>query len=70
MAGYSSLDNGNIHGFIWNASNGVAVLTIPTNHPNTFSLEPTCMSDDGATMYGQLTEGGGWVGFRYNNTTG
>jgi probable HAF family extracellular repeat protein len=70
VAGYSSLDNGNIHGFIWNASNGVAVLTIPTNHPNTFSLEPTCMSDDGTTMYGQLTEGGGWVGFRYNTTTG
>jgi len=70
VAGYSSLDNGNINGFIWNASNGVAVLAIPTNHPNTFYLEPACMSDDGTTLYGRLTEGGGWVGFRYNTTTG
>jgi probable HAF family extracellular repeat protein len=70
VAGYSSLDNGNINGFIWTASNGVAVLTIPTNHPNTFYLEPTCMSDDGTTLFGQLTEGGGWVGFRYNTKTG
>jgi hypothetical protein len=70
VAGYSLLDNGNQNGFIWNASNGVAVLAIPTNHPNTFYLEPTCMSDDGTAMYGQLTEGGGWMGFRYNSTTG
>ncbi len=70
VAGYSSLDNGNHSGFIWNASNGVTVLAIPTNHPNTVYLEPTCMSDDGTTMYGRLTEGGGWVGFRYNTTTG
>ena len=69
VAGYSSLDNGNINGFIW-TSNGVTVLAIPTNHPNTFYLEPACMSDDGATLYGRLTEGGGWVGFRYNTTAG
>jgi len=70
VAGYSALDNGTINGFIWNASNGVAVLAIPTNHPNAFSLEPTCLSDDGTTVFGRLTEGGGWVGFRYNTTTG
>ena len=70
VAGYSSLDDGNQNGFIWNATNGAAVLSIPTNHPNTYSLQPTCMSDDGTIIYGQLTEGGGWVGFRYNNTTG
>ena len=70
VAGYGSLDNGNINGFIWSASKGVAVLAIPTNHPNTFSLEPTCMSDDGTTLYGRLTEGGGWVGFRYHTTNG
>jgi len=70
VAGYSALDNGNINGFIWHAPNGVAVLSIPTNHPNTFYLEPTCMSDDGTTLYGRLTEGGGWVGFRYNTTNG
>jgi probable HAF family extracellular repeat protein len=69
VAGYSSLDNGNHNGFIW-ASNVVTVLAIPTNHPNTFYLEPTCMSDDGSTVYGRLTEGGGWVGFRYDATTG
>lgn len=70
VAGYSSLDNGNINGFIWNASNGVAVLAIPANHPNTAYLEPTCMSDDGATLFGRLTEFNGWVGFRYNTTNG
>jgi probable HAF family extracellular repeat protein len=70
VAGYSALDNGNINGFIWNASNGVSVLAIPANHPNTFYLEPTCISDDGMTLYGRLTEGGGWVGFRYHTTTG
>ncbi|SPE55058.1 exported hypothetical protein [Verrucomicrobia bacterium] len=70
VAGYSSLDNGNINGFIWNASNGVAVLAIPTNHPNTVYLEPTCMSDDGTTVYGRLTELNGWVGFRYKTTSG
>jgi hypothetical protein len=69
VAGYSLLDDWTETGFIW-TSNGVTVLNIPTNHPNTFYLEPTCMSDDGTTIYGQLTEGGGWVGFRYNTTTG
>jgi probable HAF family extracellular repeat protein len=70
VAGYSSLDNGNNNGFIWTAFNGVSVLTTPTNHPNAFYLEPTCISDDGATVYGRLTEGGGWVGFRYNTANG
>jgi hypothetical protein len=69
VAGYSLLDNGNSSGFIWTAK-GVTVLATPTNHPNTYSLEPKCLSDDGTILYGQLTEGGGWVGFRYNTTTG
>ncbi len=70
VAGYSALDNGNIAGFIWSASNGVAVLPIPANHPNTAYLEPACMSDDGTTVFGRLTEFNGWVGFRYNATNG
>jgi len=70
VAGYSALDNGNINGFIWNAATGLVVLSIPTNHPNTFYLEPTCLDDDGTTLYGRLTEGGGWVGFRYQATNG
>ena len=70
VAGYSSLDNGNINGFIWSASSGVAVLAIPANHPNTAYLEPTCMSDDGTTVFGRLTEFNGWVGFRYNTASG
>jgi probable HAF family extracellular repeat protein len=69
VAGYSTLDNGNISGFIW-TSNGVTVLAIPTNHPDTFYLEPVCMSDDATVVYGGLTEGGGWEGFRYSATTG
>ncbi len=70
VAGYSSLDNGKINAFIWNASNAVTVLAIPTNHPNTVYLEPTCMSDDGTTVFGRLTELNGWVGFRYNARNG
>ena len=69
VAGYRLLDNGNINGFIW-TSNGVTVLAIPANHPNTAYLEPTCMSDDGTTVFGRLTEFNGWVGFRYNTATG
>ena len=70
VAGYSALDNGNVNGFIWSAASGLTVLPTPTNHPNTFDLEPTCLSDDGTTLYGRLTEGGGWVGFRYDPTNG
>jgi len=70
VAGYSDLDNGNIDGFIWDASNGLRDLGIPASHPNTAYLEPTCISDDGTTLFGQLTEFNGWVGFRYNSTTG
>jgi len=70
VAGYSSLDNNNISGFIWNATNGVSALGIPTNHPNTVYLEPTCLSDDGTIFYGRLTELNGWVGFRFTAATG
>ena len=70
VAGYYNLDNGTSHGFMWNATNGLTDMGIPASHPNTYYLEPTCMSDDGATVFGQLTELNGWVGFRYNTTTG
>jgi probable HAF family extracellular repeat protein len=70
VAGYYNLDNGNTHGFIWNATNGMTDMGIPAGHPNTYYLEPTCISDDGTTAFGQLTEFNGWLGFRYNTTTG
>ena len=70
VAGYSSLDNGTSHGFMWNATNGLTDMGIPASHPNTYYLEPTCISDDGTTVFGKLTELNGWVGFRYNTTTG
>jgi len=70
VAGYSALDNGNIDGFLWDATNGLRDLGIPAAHPNTAYLEPTCISDDGKTVFGQLTEFNGWVGFRYNTKTG
>jgi probable HAF family extracellular repeat protein len=71
VAGYYNLDNGDIHGFIWDATNGLRDMGIPTvTHPNTHYLEPTCISDDGTTVFGQLTEWNGWLGFRYNTTIG
>lgn len=71
VAGYYNLDNGDIHGFIWSATNGVSDMGIPViSHPNTHYLEPTCISDDGTTVFGQLTEFNGWVGFRYNTSSG
>ncbi len=70
VTGHYNLDDGTIHGFIWNATNGLVDMGIPSSHPNTYYLEPICISDDGATVFGQLTEFNGWVGFRYNTTTG
>jgi probable HAF family extracellular repeat protein len=70
VAGYYNLDDGTSHGFIWDANNGLRDLGIPTDHPDTYYLEPTCISDDGRTVFGRLTELNGWVGFRYNTTTG
>jgi len=35
VVGYYNLDNGNSHGFFWDATNGLRDLGIPTNHPNT-----------------------------------
>jgi probable HAF family extracellular repeat protein len=70
VAGYYNLDDGDIHGFIWDAANGLRDIGFPASYPNTHYLEPTCISDDGATIFGQLTEWNGWVGFRYNSTTG
>ena len=70
VTGYCNLDDGTIHGFMWSATGGLTDLGIPASHPNTYYLEPTCISDDGTTVFGQLTEFNGWVGFRYNTTTG
>ncbi len=70
VTGHYNLDDGTIHGFLWNASNGLMDMGIPDSHPNTYYLEPTCISDDGTIVFGQLTELNGWVGFRYNPTTG
>jgi len=70
VAGYYNLDNGDIHGFIWDATNGLREIGIPAAYPNTHYLQPTCISDDGTTVFGRLTEFNGWVGFRYNTQTG
>jgi probable HAF family extracellular repeat protein len=70
VAGYYNLDDGDIHGFMWDATNGLRDMGIPDSHPNTHYLEPTCISDDGTTVFGRLTEFNGWLGFRYNATTG
>jgi uncharacterized membrane protein len=70
VTGHYNLDDGTIHGFMWTATNGLTDMGIPASHPNTYYLEPTCISDDGTTVFGQLTEWNGWVGFRYNTTTG
>jgi len=70
VTGYYTLDNGQSRGFVWNASNGLTDLGIPASHPDTYYLQPTCISDDGTTLFGQLTELNGWVGFRYNTTSG
>ena len=70
VAGYYYLDDGTSHGFVWQATNGLTDMGIPASHPNTYYLEPTCISDDGTTVFGRLTELDGWVGFRYNTTTG
>ncbi len=70
VAGYSNLDDGNTDGFTWSTGSGLKDMGIPASHPNTVYLEPTCISDDGNTIYGQLTELNGWLGFRYNVNTG
>jgi probable HAF family extracellular repeat protein len=71
VVGYYNLDNGDTHGFLWDATNGLRDMGIPAaSHPNTHYLEPTCISDDGTTVFGRLTEFNGWLGFRYNTGTG
>jgi hypothetical protein len=69
VTGHYNLDDGTIQGFLWNATNGLTDMGIPATHPDTYYLEPTCISDDGTTVFGQLTELNGWLGFRYNTTT-
>jgi probable HAF family extracellular repeat protein len=70
VAGHYNSDDGTIHGFLWNATNGLTELGSPAANPIAYYLEPTCISDDGATVFGQLTGFNGWVGFRYNTTSG
>jgi probable HAF family extracellular repeat protein len=70
VAGYYNLDDGDIHGFMWKSASGLTDIGFPASHPNTHYVEPTCISDDGTTVFGQLTEWNGWLGFRYNTTTG
>ena len=70
VTGYYNLDDGTSHGFMWDATIGLTDMGIPGSHPNTYYLEPTCISDDGTTVFGRLTELNGWLGFRYNTATG
>jgi len=66
--GYSNLDDGKNHGFLWTNKSGLRDLGIP--HPGTYYLEPTCISDDGIVIFGRYTELNGWIGFRYTTSGG
>jgi probable HAF family extracellular repeat protein len=72
VAGYYTLDNGDSHGFFWKAGSGMTDIGIPANAVGAsfVYLKPGCVSDDGTTLFGTLSTGNGWGGFRYNNTTG
>jgi probable HAF family extracellular repeat protein len=72
VAGYYKLDNGDSHGFLWNAASGMTDIGIPASAvgANSIYLKPTCISDDGTTLLGTLSIGNGWGGFRYNTTNG
>jgi hypothetical protein len=65
--GYSNLDNGKSGGFLYTKS-GLKNMGVP--HRKTYYLEPSCMSDDGSTVFGRYTELNGWVGFRYTTSSG
>ncbi len=72
VTGYYKLDNGDSHGFLWTAAGGMTDLGIPASAvgANFTYLQPNCISDDGTTLFGTLSIGNGWDGFRYNTTTG
>ena len=72
VAGYYTLDNGDKHGFLWKAASGMTDIGIPASAVGaSFTyLQPNCISDNGTTLYGILSIGNGWGGFRYNTTTG
>jgi len=72
VAGYYVLDNGDSHGFLWKAASGMTDIGIPASAlgASFVYLRPTCISDDGTILFGTLSIGSGWEGFRYNTTTG
>ena len=72
VAGYYTLNNGDSHGFLWNAASGMTDIGIPASAlgASFIYLKPACISDDGTTLFGTLSIGNGWGGFRYNTTTG
>jgi probable HAF family extracellular repeat protein len=72
VAGYYALDNGDKHGFLWKAASGMTDIGIPASAAGAgfVYLQPACISDDGTTLFGTLSIGNGWGGFRYYTTTG
>ncbi|HUZ06676.1 MAG TPA: hypothetical protein VMV89_04235, partial [Candidatus Paceibacterota bacterium] len=72
VSGYYQLDNGDKHGFLWQAASGMSDIGIPASAVDAsfVYLQPNCMSDDGTTLFGTLSIGNGWGGFRYNTTNG
>ncbi len=72
VSGYYQLNNGDKHGFLWNAASGMTDIGIPASAAGAgfIYLKPTCISDDGTTLFGTLSIGNGWGGFRYNTTNG
>jgi len=72
VAGYYTLNNGDSHGFLWKAASGMTDIGIPASAVGASFIyeKPACMSDDGAPLFGTLSIGNGWGGFRYNTTNG
>jgi probable HAF family extracellular repeat protein len=72
VAGYYMLDNGDWHGFLWKAASGMTDIGVPASAVGASFIyeKPACISDDGTTLFGTLSVGNGWGGFRYNTTTG
>jgi len=72
VTGYCVLDNGDYHGFLWKAASGMTDIGVPASALGASFIyeKPNCISDDGTTLFGTLSVGNGWGGFRYNTTTG
>jgi len=72
VTGFYTLDNGDSHGFLWQAASGMTDIGIPDSAlgASYVYLKPTCMSDDGATLFGTSLSALGVENFRYNTTTG